>query len=199
MLATDTFYIKQCLDGLHMREVTSNYQWDVPVDAAEFAPVIPEDYQSPVPGSIRMPGLDEASAVKGLQFQADLFGEYSDQLDFQAVMSKYRNLDPGSDKMQEFMKQQFGDQENKPTQDQMTAAVIRISMTLKGPCLFYAGLVQEKKDPAYYGKRVTPEDADKLLLRWKLSDSEYRVIYGDLRAETVSAERLAELEKALPQ
>jgi hypothetical protein len=51
----------------------------------------------------------------------------------------------------------------------------------------------------YYGNVVTPKDADKVLMRWKLSDNEYRVIFGDLHAETVSPERLAELEKSLPK
>ncbi|HUV66124.1 MAG TPA: hypothetical protein VMW24_19685, partial [Sedimentisphaerales bacterium] len=60
-------------------------------------------------------------------------------------------------------------------------------------------LVQQKKDPAYYGKTVTPKDADKVLMRWKVSDSEYRVIFGDLHAETVTADALAELEKLLPE
>ena len=64
---------------------------------------------------------------------------------------------------------------------------------------FYVGLVQQKKDPAYYGKTVTPEDANKVLLRWKISDNKYRVIYGDLHAETVTAKKLTELEKALPK
>jgi hypothetical protein len=36
-------------------------------------------------------------------------------------------------------------------------------------------------------------------MRWKVSDKEYRVICGDLHAETVAAEKLAELEKALPK
>jgi len=39
----------------------------------------------------------------------------------------------------------------------------------------------------------------KVLLRWKVSDKEYRVTFGDLRAETMSPEKLAELEKALPK
>ena len=39
----------------------------------------------------------------------------------------------------------------------------------------------------------------KVLLRWKVSENEYRVIFGDLHAETVSPEKLAELEKALPK
>ena len=64
---------------------------------------------------------------------------------------------------------------------------------------FYVRLVQDKKDPAYYGQTVTPKDADKVLMRWKLSDTEYRVIFGDLHAETVTPEKLAELETALPK
>jgi outer membrane lipoprotein-sorting protein len=49
-------------------------------------------------------------------------------------------------------------------------------------------------DAAYYGKTVTPRDKDKVLLRWKLDDGRYEVIYGDLQAETVTAERLRALE-----
>jgi len=64
---------------------------------------------------------------------------------------------------------------------------------------FYGLLQWDKKDPAYYGKTVTPKDADKVLMRWKVSDNEYRVIYGDLHAETVTLEKLAELEKLLPK
>jgi hypothetical protein len=73
------------------------------------------------------------------------------------------------------------------------------SITMFGLEKFYEDLVTNKKDPAYYGKTVTPKDVDKVLLRWKVSDSEYRVIFGDLHAETVSPEKLAELEKNLPK
>jgi hypothetical protein len=60
-------------------------------------------------------------------------------------------------------------------------------------------LILRGKDSAYYGKVVTPKDADKILMRWKVSDNEYRVIYGDLHAETVTPEKLAELEADLPK
>jgi hypothetical protein len=60
---------------------------------------------------------------------------------------------------------------------------------------FYFGL--GSKDSAYYGKTVTPKDTDKVLMRWKVSDNEYRVIFGDLRTKTVTAEALAELEKVV--
>ena len=37
------------------------------------------------------------------------------------------------------------------------------------------------------------------LMRWRVSDDEYRVIFGDLHVETVSADTLATLEAALPK
>ncbi len=46
----------------------------------------------------------------------------------------------------------------------------------------------------YYGDSVTADDVDKVLLRWRLDDGQYRVIYGDLRIEDVNPQRLAELE-----
>jgi outer membrane lipoprotein-sorting protein len=49
-------------------------------------------------------------------------------------------------------------------------------------------------DVAYYGKTVGPSDKDKVLLRWKLDDGRYEVIFGDLRAEIVTAEKLRALE-----
>jgi len=60
--------------------------------------------------------------------------------------------------------------------------------------MFYMTLVQEDKDPAYYGDTVGQDDVDAVLLRWKVADDEYRVIFGDLSVETVSADQLAELK-----
>ena len=72
-------------------------------------------------------------------------------------------------------------------------------MSIMGPAFFYEKLVEDSKDPAYYGQTVTPKDTTKVLMRWRVSDNEYRVILGDLHAETVSPQKLAELEKALPK
>ncbi len=36
-------------------------------------------------------------------------------------------------------------------------------------------------DASYYGQTVGPKDKDKVLLRWKLDDGRYEVIFGDLR------------------
>ena len=56
-------------------------------------------------------------------------------------------------------------------------------------------LTRRKKEPAYYGDTVTVSDSDKVLVRWKISKSRYRVIYGSLKAETVTKEKLDELER----
>jgi hypothetical protein len=70
-------------------------------------------------------------------------------------------------------------------------------LSIQGACLFYGNLVKEKKDAAYYGDKVTTQDVNKVLMRWKISDDQYRVVYGDLRVEDVSTEKLAELEASL--
>ena len=52
---------------------------------------------------------------------------------------------------------------------------------------------RENSDCAYFGKTVGPKDADKVLFYWKLDDGSYRVIYGDLKSETVAEARLRRL------
>jgi outer membrane lipoprotein-sorting protein len=57
------------------------------------------------------------------------------------------------------------------------------------------GIQRDNADAAYYGLTVGPKDAGKVLVRWRLDDGKYQVMYGDLRDEVVTAERLKELEK----
>jgi hypothetical protein len=56
------------------------------------------------------------------------------------------------------------------------------------------GILQYNADAAYYGKTVSPADKDKVLFRWQRLDGDYQVIFGDLRAETVTADKLQVLE-----
>jgi len=81
----------------------------------------------------------------------------------------------------------------------MTNAMLDLMMPIQATVGFYAQLVQQKKDPAYYGDIVTPDQPDLVLMRWKIEDNQYRVIFSDLSAETVTRQRLAELENALPK
>jgi hypothetical protein len=63
----------------------------------------------------------------------------------------------------------------------------------------YEYLVQTGKDVVYYGDSVDPQDNNAVLIQWKLSDGQYKVIFGDLREKTVSAEELIRLQARMLQ
>jgi hypothetical protein len=63
----------------------------------------------------------------------------------------------------------------------------------------YEYLARMGKDVVYYGDSVDPQDSDAVLVQWKLSDGEYKVIFGDLREKTVSAEELIRLQARMLQ
>ena len=171
--------------------VYHNFQWDVPVDAAEFKPVIPDDYIGVV---IKYPAhITEETAIQGLKLLVELLGKYPETPNFDETVLRLaeKSETPAALRLKEEIK--------GLTEDQITNKLADFLVPIRGGARFYVLLVQDKKDPAYYGKIVTPKDADKVLIRWKLSDSEYRVIYGDLHAETVTPEKLAELEAGLPK
>jgi hypothetical protein len=71
------------------------------------------------------------------------------------------------------------------------------AVSLEMSIRFYAGLVIEDKDPAYYGSKVMTEFPHAVLMRWKIEDNKYRVIFADLTARDVTAGELAQLE-AMP-
>jgi hypothetical protein len=63
----------------------------------------------------------------------------------------------------------------------------------------YEYLVQSGRDVVYYGDSVDPQDSNAVLIQWKLSDGQYKVVFGDLREETVSAEELIKLQAQMLQ
>ena len=66
----------------------------------------------------------------------------------------------------------------------VSAQATRKALPIAG---FYQKLVDEQREPEYFGATVEPGDSAAALLRWRLDDGRYRVIYGDLRAETVDS------------
>ncbi len=180
---------------MQMHGVIYNFQWDVPVDAAEFEPVIPEDFTTLAGGPIQMPAINEETAIQGLKLHADLIGNYPEELNPVTLPSQIfkivRSGTPAAKRLQE---------ETKGfNQEERIQKLTEIILPIQGAGMFHTLLVQENKDPAYYGNIVTPEDSDLVLMRWKVSESEYRVIFGDLHAEMVDADVLAVLESALPK
>ncbi len=178
--------------------VMHDFQWDVPVDAADFEPVIPEDYTGIV---IKYPAhITEETAIQGLKVWGELLGKYPEkspiEADFADVGATVLRL---AEKSETPAALRLKEEIKGLTDKEIGNKLVDFLMPIRGVDLFYMRLQWDKKDRAYYGKTVTPKDADKVLMRWKVSDNEYRVIYGDLHTETVSPAKLAELEAALPK
>jgi hypothetical protein len=187
-------YFDQMEDKIieHVHFVMHDFQWDVPVDAAEFKPVIPDDYTGTV---IKYPAhITEETVIQGLKLLVELLGKYPENIyavDDTGLWYAKKSETPAAMRLKEEIK--------GLTEDEIGNKLVDFLMPIRGVAMFYGLLQGDKKDPAYYGETVTPKDADKVLMRWKVSDNEYRVIYGDLHTETVSSDKLAELEKALPK
>ena len=185
-------------EQMQMHGVIYDYQWDIPIDVGEFEPVIPEDFTAFPTEGMKMPSMTEEAAVEGLKFFAEIFGQYPKKLNLMNLIQEFsalkdsENLTDAGLKLKEEMKQITKDED-----DEHLKKVMEMMRQVQSLGMFYMTLVQDKKEPAYYGESVGPDDADKVLMRWKISDNEYRAIFGDLTTLDVSAEKLAELEKSV--
>jgi hypothetical protein len=177
---------------------TYDYRWNVPVQASEFEPVIPDDFK-PFPGDgMKLPSMSEDAAIEGLRFFAEMTGKYPktlNMLEFAQEIAALKDNQSFRDQLQKF-KDQMSEQ---MTEDEFRAALMKKSMEMMQPAqsiaFFHMTLVTDKKEPEYYGDVVEPGDVDKVLLKWKVSDDHYRAIFGDLTAEDLTAEQWNELER----
>jgi hypothetical protein len=155
--------------------VVSDFQWNAQIDPATFASVIPEGYE--LMYKVNAENLEEGNQlVDGLKYFAQINdGKYPAKLSIGDILGEIGNIFRANNSDPHFLDDG------------------KIS-TLKYGAQYFGTLESEGKEPAYYGATVTAADVDKVLVRWKLDDGRYRVIFGDLRIEDVSAGRLAELE-----
>ena len=193
---------------MQVHGVVHDFQWDYPVDATTFKPAIPADYTAMPGGTIKAPAINEETAIEGLKLLGDRTGRYPEKLDYATLMSQLTKItdanDPSRGEDQAALRKLIeGGASKEEALKQIAATTTKrtmdVMMPVQGIVMFYMTLVTDKKEPVYYGNVVTPKDADKVLLRWKLSENQYRVIFGGLHAETVDAATLAELEKTLPK
>jgi len=178
-----------------IRIVVHGFQWDIAVDAEEFNPAIPDDYTNLTETQLKIPAVNEESALQGLRLFVEKTGAYPKDLKITTLMSQDL-IDPNEFKPTD----RSEEEQSTPSKEQMQEAAQRLMETLmpiRGLIGFYTQLVEQHKDPAYYGHIVGPKDSDKILMHWKHSESEYRIILGNLNAETVSAEVFIELKKEL--
>jgi outer membrane lipoprotein-sorting protein len=161
-----------------------DYQWDVPVEKGEFEAVIPEDYAAMPGDGMKWPEMTEEAAIEGLRLVADLAGRYPKQASIVELMHElspilYKRIKKGNP---------------DATETELETKMLETIGPIQSIGLFYMTLVDDKKEPVYYGQTVGPDDVEAVLLRWKISDDQYRVIFGDLSTMDITAKQLAELE-----
>ncbi|MHC4260278.1 MAG: hypothetical protein ACYSTF_07715 [Planctomycetota bacterium] len=170
--------------------VADRFQWHQKVDPKTLMPSIPEGYwlaSVTVPKGDQDVTIDEGKELLGgLQLFAELTdGRYPSSMPA-AVMEGLKAY-----------RDKYGQQEIGISEDE-----VRVTETLAAAALFHGQLLKasvelghEDKEVAYYGDRVAAEDVGAVLMRWKIGDGQYRVVFEDLTTEDVTAQRLAELEK----
>lgn len=174
-----------------LRSTVSHIEWNVVAEAAAFEPVIPQDYKSVGGGPMSMPQADERTALRGLKLLADLGGAFPENLDLRSMMNevaRYQESDTPAAK-------ELRAQKRSMTREDRRKRMIEIMMPIQGLSEFYRNLHAENRDPAYFGPKVVPGDKKRVLLSWKVSDGVYKVVYGNLRVETIPTKRLAALQE----
>jgi hypothetical protein len=157
------------------KSVSDQFQWNLEFPADFFTPQIPDGF------TVWTDRPDETACINSLRLLPEFVG----------------GMYPRQLKLEVFL-DEMGDRE-RPLPGfkarQMASGEYRNDSILDA-FSFYERLLEQGHDVAYYGDRVTPADADSVLMHWDLSETERRVIWGDLRIETLS---VAQLEEALAE
>ncbi|MHC4435711.1 MAG: LamG domain-containing protein, partial [Planctomycetota bacterium] len=163
--------------------VIDDFQWDVEMDPTEFVPTIPDDYEllGQATWDVGNEGEDIFEVLEFFAEYAD--GKYPSTLSTMTVAREItahlrRKLGPSL------------------SSEGLPREILDKLMKLERVGQMYAVLENEGKDPAYYGDKVTAEFPHAVLLRWKIGDDMYRVVFGDLSIRDVASDDLVQLEAA---
>jgi outer membrane lipoprotein-sorting protein len=169
---------------INMMIVMDDFEWGTELSPDLFKPNIPADFTTM--GEMKLPNQDETGAIEGFKLFAEITdGKYPSQMNaIAAVIEAQEGL-------------RKTDTSGAEPNDQVQQERMNKVMKLQGPVIFFQKLIREGNEPVYHGDKVTAEFGDSVLMRWKVSDKQYRVIFGNLTVKTVSADELAALE-AMP-
>lgn len=161
------------LIGGRMLAVYDEFEWDKPLDAALFTQEIPEGMREV---DITIPPMTEETLLDGLRMYAEVAGRYPMSIDPTSISTQFVIAAMSSGRIVI---------DPADPASTMAGGLMDDSMKLSVACAFVQKLAADGHEPEYFGDIVTPEDADDVLLHWRLDDGQVRVIYGDLRAATV--------------
>lgn len=165
-----------------MTIVYDRFEWDPPLDAGWFEAVIPDGYTRQLEGlpeKMQMP--DEAALIVALRAFSELAGRYPASLNAMSASQEVA-FAIGSISAKRIAAERAG----RPAPD--LPDISALAESLPGLAL-YTLLEMKGRAPHYHGESVQPGDADTVLMTWNLDDDHQRVIYGDLRAETLPADK----------
>jgi hypothetical protein len=182
-------------EDTRVRGAIYDYQWDIQVDEAEFEPVIPENFEGFLTNdSIKVPSPSQEGAVEGLKLFVEFTGKYPKNIDKTTLMQQVDELRPSASAAADQFRVKLA---WAGSEEERMEALIEVMRPVQALRMFYAKLVQDGNEPAYYGDKVTPEFPHAILMRWKIEDDMYRIIFADLTVGEATTDELAELE-AMP-
>lgn len=154
---------------VHITEEYTDFQWNPSLSKEDFEFTVPENYGTLDFGETKD---GEEGAIEGLRAYSSLSnGRYPSDPSFDTAASEIRK---DRDRLLE-------DGEWGPDE-------IKVFFKVRGLNAFYKELVEDGIEVEYFGSEVGARDYNKVLMRWKLDDGRWRVIYGDLRTETIEVE-----------
>jgi len=160
-----------------------DFHWNVDVDPKLFDATPPPGYKDATPK--RTPPEEQLRDItEALATYAELVGKYP--------QAKVVYGDVTRDEMYRIIGIKGGLSTPEQTRSDKYARVLK---AMKGFATLNDEVFRNNPDGAYHGLNVGPKNANTVLLRWKLDDGRYQVIYGDLRNAVVTAEQLRALEK----
>jgi len=182
--------------GRRLSMVQDGYQWGIPVQASDFEPDIPADFTTSELDGVQMPSYSEQGMIDALKLATDLTGRYPTALDADAIQQIMKDIATSETPSAQKLRHEW----RAAGSPQAAATASQKSLMKMGVlAAFPRILTAQGAEPVYHGDVVTPSDAELPLMRWNVADGEYRVIFGDLHIETVTAKALTELEAALPK
>jgi hypothetical protein len=182
---------------MKVEAVVNDFKWDVPVDASDFAYDIPADYKDT--GTMKMPEMTEEAAIEGLRLYRDYFDEYPERIDIASLVPSLMKkmmemmMIPKTEAARAFVKKMKAAEASGGIQA-VTQQSQQETVPIAALAMFHMNLVQDKRDPAYYGDRITPADTDAVLMRWKSDNGKYKVIFGDLSIAEMDYADLIQIE-----
>ena len=163
--------------GSTMTVVCDRFHWNVDLDASLFD-TSTFDTETAPKFDLKIPSATEDSLIAGLRLYSEIVeGEYPIALDFTKIMKDFYQRASVTD----------GRTPKKIKGPSDPRQMMGKLLPLYAGTIFFRKMVTSGVPAEYFGPDVAPGDANAVLVRWQLDDGRWRVIYGDLRAETLPA------------